>query len=256
MQWLAIIPLLAALAAVHELVVAAVARAVGGEARRRRVYATVSGRRRVALAFAGGGVAMYVAIAALALSYACVEGQPTGRQWYAVGKVKADFPAAGKLEPGDRIDAVDGVPIDSKESLAARIDAKHGAPVTLSIVRAGRALDVTITPTKNLDNWVLGIIPDIERETTTAFSAAWPFALRFPGRQVAQLAHELDEQLLGKDTADPGGPKRIYEEFPHEEPFAALAWRQLLRLAVLLGLVLVVLDLVRAGRLVMLGSAA
>lgn len=81
-----------------------------------------------------------------------------------VGNVAADGPAAGKLETGDRIVAVDGRPISDFDSLPAPITAagEAGRSAQLRVERHGQPLTVDITP-KQLERpdgaqyWGIGI---------------------------------------------------------------------------------------------------
>ena len=253
-MWLLIPVVLVALAVMHELVVFGLARVLGAQAKRYKVYARLSGHKRGALAFIGAIAAVYVAICALAFTYAVTFGLPYGPELYFVGEVKAGMPADGKLEIDDRIVEVDHTRVYGQQSLIQRINANNGAPVTLSILRAGKPLDVTIAPTHNKDIWVVGIVPRIDRERDASAGVALHAAAHYPTRAVAELVRESG--LFARETADPGGPKRIYEEVSTIERSTEVQWRQMLRLTVIVGLLLLALDLVRAGRLVVLGSAA
>jgi membrane-associated protease RseP (regulator of RpoE activity) len=237
---------LAALLAVHELVVYALARAAGAEAKRRVAIVLVRGRRRGALAFAGGAAAGYLAAAAMAFAYYACHGIETGRRFYAVGEVRRGYDAVGKLEAGDRIVAVDGEPLspDSGRSLVERVNAKSGASVTLAIQRGGARVDVVVQPLRTgHDTWLLGIRPFVDHETVTDVGGSLGRGLELPLANARYLAHQLRESLTSHD-ADPGGPKRIVDEY--EPRNAAPDWSGLLRLAASAWLALAVLDLVRA----------
>jgi regulator of sigma E protease len=83
-----------------------------------------------------------------------------------VGPVERGTPAAHILHSGDAVLAVDGTPpagdtLDAvSASIAQRIDASHGAPVTLRILRDGRTLTVTGKPfydsSPKVKRWRLG----------------------------------------------------------------------------------------------------
>ncbi len=63
-----------------------------------------------------------------------------------IDEVVADKPAArAGLRSGDRIVAIDGVPVRSPAEVAAKTNAKPGAAVTLRIVRDGVERDATLT---------------------------------------------------------------------------------------------------------------
>lgn len=59
-------------------------------------------------------------------------------------------PAALVLRSGDRILAVNGVPMKKWTDTVAVIERSAGAPLTLRIARAGQNLDVRLTPVRNL----------------------------------------------------------------------------------------------------------
>lgn len=72
----------------------------------------------------------------------------------------AGSPAEGILEPDDIVTAADGVPVTSAAELRATIQEGSGAPVELSIVRAGEEQTVTLTPElseEDGETWLVGI---------------------------------------------------------------------------------------------------
>lgn len=84
-----------------------------------------------------------------------------------IGEVQADMPAAeAGLTGGDRILAVDSVPVDSWEEMAERIGESDGRAIALRVERSGEIVDVSLQPTlsttKNLfgeriERYVIGI---------------------------------------------------------------------------------------------------
>jgi len=250
MAWLAIVPVLFAVLAIHELVMRVLARALGGTA---RVW--VDGKRRVALALLGAAAAAYVCVSVVALVYYAKFGERTGRASWTVGEVKDGMPSAGLLAPGDRIVAVNGQPLEyPRDSLVARVNDRAGAPVSLSIERDGTRREVTIQPVSREGKFLLGIVPRLDYESDSSLGTIAPAAFAYPVRTAHQLGRELWRSVAPEHVV-PGGPIRIVDEFTRsEESYVAWAW--FLRAAAVLLLVLVVLDLVRAGRLVVLGSRA
>src|SRR5256885_10048540 len=83
--------------------------------------------------FAGPATNYLSAIVLAMLLYTC-HGVDVPH-WYGVGTVMPDHDAYGKLEPGDRILAVDRVPLylDSGPTLTERVMASRGAPIVLTI---------------------------------------------------------------------------------------------------------------------------
>ena len=63
-----------------------------------------------------------------------------------VGMVLPGRPAAGLLQPGDRITAVDGAAVDTFYQLSRIIADSPGEPLQLSVVRGGEQLVVPVTP--------------------------------------------------------------------------------------------------------------
>jgi regulator of sigma E protease len=85
-----------------------------------------------------------------------------------IGKIDAGSPAeqAGILA-NDRVTAIDGKPIDNWEDMAKMITACQGRPLTMTLVREGRTLNIVVTPqqraSKNLfgepiDRYFIGIM--------------------------------------------------------------------------------------------------
>jgi regulator of sigma E protease len=98
--------------------------------------------KRVAVIVAGPATNLVFAIVLLATVFMLgvpVDVTPT------VAKVEAETPAAGALEAGDRIVAVNGRPVEASE-IASRIRASNGQQVTITLVRDGRRVTVTATP--------------------------------------------------------------------------------------------------------------
>jgi C-terminal processing protease CtpA/Prc len=109
-------------------------------------------------------VMAYVIAAALALAVGSCGGT-RGEPAYVVGAVLDGYDATGKLAPGDRIVAIDGLVLREPvvANLVERVNARRGAPVVVTIDRDGALRDVTLKPTRDHssrgDAWVLGIRP-------------------------------------------------------------------------------------------------
>lgn len=210
--------------------------------------------RRIArkwLATAVGAVAGYLYIATLAFVLFTCRGVMKERAWYTVDSVLPDFDAAGKLQPGDRIVAVDGAPIHfpSTQSLVEAINAHDGAAVTFAVERGEQKLDVVVQPrldprTDGKRIWVVGIKPRLDHDFDRDVTSAIGHALHTPISEARQLAAEL----APKEHADPGGPKRIVDEFPR--PPDGWLWLKLaLRFCTFVLALLIVANGVRAFRL-------
>ena len=75
-------------------------------------------------------------------------------------QVQPDMPAqkAG-LRDGDQIQAVDGHPFHSVNTLLAYMQAEAGKPLELTLLRNGASLQITATPSKLDTLWKLGFAP-------------------------------------------------------------------------------------------------
>jgi regulator of sigma E protease len=68
------------------------------------------------------------------------------------------YPAAqAGLMKGDLLVKVDGKPIFSNEQLIESIEAKQGQPVTVTVLRQGTQRDITVTPKKEGDRFLIGV---------------------------------------------------------------------------------------------------
>jgi regulator of sigma E protease len=114
--------------------------------------------KRVAVIFAGPGVNIVVAIVLIALGYLVgVPGDPNRT----VKNVQADTPAASVgLHPGDTIVAVNGRETPNFDSVSALIRASKGKPITVTVLRNGKALTLGPVRTKQIGSrWALGFQP-------------------------------------------------------------------------------------------------
>jgi regulator of sigma E protease len=242
-----------------------------------------------------GPATNYLSAMVLAFAlYAC-HGLNSTWRWYGVAAVQENYDAYGKLEVGDRILDVDHVPVmaagthrhggvtyTSEKSLTERVTAKQGAPVTITVLRAGKQLDVTITPTRvagpaqqlgaimdarlraccNLPikhgepRFLLGIAPsEVPDVVSVGIGTAALDALEYPVEQTKMIGGGLYHIFTGEEKADPGGPKRIFDEFAKAWQLGFLTGVQLLMaLSVYLGLFnLFPLPALDGGRLMFLG---
>ena len=201
---------------------------------------------------AAGAGATYLAIALVAMAHSLAYGIETGRAYVAVGSVLPGYDAEGKLEPGDRILATDGQPLAFWQ-LRDRVDQRAGAPMVLTIERAGQTRDVSVTPrpTEQPGRWVLGFRPEVERERDRDLAAAVGSGIAYPGRTIAAIARELVTMTLGDEEVDAGGPVRIVDEFRMPEPGLRLAIEMIVLLLTYALIVGALYDVVRAIALVL-----
>jgi PDZ domain-containing protein len=139
------------------------------------------------------------AVALLALGYD-VRAEPRGA--LVIG-VAADVPAAGKLEVGDVIEAVDGVPVRTPAELRREIGRREpGGAVRLTVRRGGETQELTVRTVPNPaepERPIVGIqvdqaaridLPvdvDIDLGDVGGPSAGLPFAL--------EIAHQLGRDV-------------------------------------------------------------
>jgi regulator of sigma E protease len=229
-----------------------------------------------------GPATNYISAIVLAFALYTCHGVDSPWHWYGVAAVKDDYDAHGKLEVGDRIIAFDHAPIvasgtyqpehgpsiKAESSLVERVNAKGGAPVTLTVIRGGVPVDVTITPKLAKDDtgkqllqngkpyYLLGIVPSLDPDVIdVGVFASFGAALEFPVKETKAIGTGLWEIVTGKESADPGGPKRIFDEFAKAWKLGLVSGIKLLMiLSVYLGLFnLFPLPALDGGRLVFLG---
>jgi regulator of sigma E protease len=138
-------------------------------------------------------------------------------RWFGVGSVLEKYDAYGKLQPDDRIVAVDHQPLawHTGDELVRRVNDSKGAPLTLSIVRDGQPREVVVKPTQEKDGgWKIGVRQEAH---TVAVSVgvveAAGLAVRFSINQTRAIGRTLYGIVFRRESADPGGPVRMVEEF-------------------------------------------
>jgi len=229
----------------------------------RNAYPNKPAWQRFVTIFAGPAT-NYLSAIVLAFGLYTCHGIQSEEQYHVVAEVMPDMDAAGKLQPHDRIIAVDGKQVyaNAGPSLTELVTAKSGGPITLTVQREGKALDVTITPEKRIDWWtddpyyLLGITRTRESDTIeVGVGEAARHALIFPVKQTQLIVDGLRGIMAGREKADPGGPKRILDEFKKAFSYSLVAGIELLMmLSVYLGLFnLFPLPALDGGRLVFLG---
>jgi regulator of sigma E protease len=92
------------------------------------------------------GVAMNFLLAGAAFAWAAAMPQPVSLGPLHILEIQADSPADGLLEVGDVITAADGRTFDRSRDLTSYVATRAGEPVTLTIVRGGQAIPITVTP--------------------------------------------------------------------------------------------------------------
>jgi regulator of sigma E protease len=237
-----------------------------------------------------GPATNYLSAIALALALYTCHGVDVPK-WYGVSDVMTGYDAQGKLERGDRIVAVDHVPlfIDSGPSLIERVTGAKGAPLTLTILRDGKTLEVAIRPRRDNSEavsarrslteiarlapalapttelvaaslpdpvWRIGVRPEPQSlAVDVGVVEATQRAFYYPIAETKQIGGMLYGIVFGGQKADPGGPIRMVEEF-HRAFSAGLVpgLGLLMALSVYLGMFnLLPIPALDGGRLVFLG---
>ena len=210
-----------------------------------------------------GPATNYISAVVVMFALYMFHGEASPQKYYGVDEVLADYDSVGKLAVGDRILAVDHekVLLSSGPSLTERVTAKDGAPVTLTVERDDKQFDVSITPklqtTKDGKKaYYVGIKPTEQFDMVdVGLIAAAKDALEFPIEKTQLIAVGLYRIVTGQEAADPGGPKRMVDEFRKAFSFGFGRGIELLALlSVYLGLFnLLPLPALDGGRLVFLG---
>jgi len=279
--------------------------------------------QRFVTIFAGPATNYLSAIVVAFLLFA-LHGVHSEYKFFGVAAVQPAYGAAGKLEVGDRILAVDHKPIiavgeytaadgthyaaNDRDTLRGRVNVDRD--VTITVSRNGVHRDVTISPRFARDalgvlqtedvpfvgclganpTWLRAYVPKVVFDCTPSYDfvderkqhvqrhkqvpfrimgispsldddilhvnvlkAAW-FSLEDPIIETKNIGSNLYGIVFGHEKADPGGPKRIYDEFSKAWK---VSWRRglelLIALSVYLGLFnLFPLPALDGGRLVFL----
>lgn len=136
-----------------------------------------------------------------------------------VGDVLPGSPAAeAGLQPGDRILAVDGEPVDSFEDLQLVVRDSPGVPLVFTVERDGRTLELTVVPElreieTRLGTVRIGMIGVTSRGLEyrrLGPATALLEAVAETGRMVAATVHAIAQMIAGtRGTEELGGPVRI-----------------------------------------------
>ena len=92
------------------------------------------------------GVAMNFLLAGAAFAWAAAMPQPVSLGPLHVLEIQANSPAEDVLQVDDVITAADGRTFDQSRDLTSYVSSRAGEPVTLTIVRGGETITVTVTP--------------------------------------------------------------------------------------------------------------
>lgn len=175
------------------------------------------------LTILAGPATNYLSAVVIAFALFTCAGMRSNTAYIGVDSILPGYDAMGKLLPGDRIQEVDKVPVlaTDKISLTERVSAKKGEPIIVTVLRDGKQLEVSITPKLGPDKddkgnpiYLLGIQKTIQTELVdVGILTAAKSALVYPVVTTQAIASGLYDIFTGAQKADPGGPKRIIDEF-------------------------------------------
>ena len=137
-----------------------------------------------------------------------------------VGRIEPGLPAEGVLEVGDRITAIDGMPVDSFDEIGPRVQRLGGGAGSgmIEVARDGERLALEITPTLRAPalpadagarggDWVLGVgaapaeMPPPDAELRHGPLAAVPAALRATWRMGRDTFGMIGRMATGSASA-------------------------------------------------------
>jgi regulator of sigma E protease len=224
----------------------------------RTAYANQAAWRRFLVIFAGPAMNYVTAVAIAAAVIATIglrAPDPSAR----IGEIVPEKPAArAGLAPGDRVLAVDGVPVDDWTALVSELRRHPGREIRLEVERGegagSRRLILPITPE---DANGVGRVGFAQHELSVRrgpFGALAEGFARTNGQLAAQVA-AFGQVFSGKQKAELSGPVGIAQQLVRgaragAEPFLALVWTISVVLAILNLFPIPALD---GGRLVFLG---
>ncbi|WP_131536868.1 RIP metalloprotease RseP [Pedobacter nototheniae] len=119
------------------------------------------------------------------------------------------------LKIGDKITEVDGVPVIYQDEVKPVLAKKKGKSASLSIVRAGKPMELTVNVDTTGTIGYLGNIKEIKRtKTTYGFFAAFPVGVNMAWSTFADNAKGIGKMITGKISArnisSPVGIAKVY----------------------------------------------
>lgn len=124
-----------------------------------------------------------------------------GYQTTTIAELIDGLPAAeAGLLPGDRIDVIDGLAINTWDDLVAVIDESQGKALRIQVARQGQDLVFTVPVVEDQASgrFMVGIRPTVERSFATAISAAFEVT----GRLSMAIAEFIPRLISGQESMD------------------------------------------------------
>jgi regulator of sigma E protease len=161
--------------------------------------------KRLAAIAAGPAANIVLALVLFAILFASGGGRATTT----VDAVVSDSPAASAgLRSGDRIVAIDGVPVEASE-ISERINASEGRPITLTVVRAGAQTRVgPLRPRLQDGRYRVGFL--LRGEGLGAAESAWQ-SVRVTGIVTKEIGASLARLVTGEGRKDISSPVGIVQ---------------------------------------------
>lgn len=158
-----------------------------------------------------------------------------------VDVVRAGMPAAEiGLQPGDEIVAIDGAPIGTFEDIRPAIEARKGAPVTVTVLRDGQRLELgPAAPVKQDDRLLLGFSPAQEMRSY-GLGTAIGKAFEDTGQVTAEIGKSLGRIVTGSGRDEVSSPIGIVQG---SSQALDVGFRYYLQLLALISLSLALLNL-------------
>ena len=183
--------------------------AAGGEAKPDEYFGQ-SWKRRLIIVYAGP--AMNYALAfCLYTGLIWAKGVPVSSNDAVIGNMVIGLPAdkAG-LEVGDKVVALDGRALTGWEDLANSIHRSPEREVDLTVSRGGKTLDIKVTPRKDGDKGMIGIMPKAEYKLVGPSAAAREGA-RLCWTQTKQTVTTIGGKIWKREKPDLAGPIGIFQ---------------------------------------------
>lgn len=166
--------------------------------------------QRIAVIIAGPLMNFFLAAVLLAIIFASqgVPGPIT-----TINSVLPDFPAgAAGIRAGDRISAVNGVPVKTWNDLVAQINPRPEENITVTVTRDGREEEFLLRTIRDENGQgKIGIIPESANQKVGILGAIgtgleWTVKLSF------LILDFVSKMIFGQAPADLGGPVRVVAE--------------------------------------------
>lgn len=180
------------------------------------------------LTILAGPIANYLTASLLMFGVLLGFGMPSKTQKI-IEPVAGRPAAAAGLKPGDVLVEANGQPVNADRPISDVIQAAHGAPVAIKVLRDGQPMSFTVTPEARAGAYQVGIqIGPIDARTPVGFPSAAKEALGFPYYTTVGLIGQLYDMVRGKLHADLSGPIGITKQIAKAADRSALDFLMML----------------------------